>query len=69
MSTPERCGAPAKGFKLTCDLDRGHAKSLSDWHQGSAETKQTASDYEWISKETVRWAPAFYELDREEAKP
>ena len=59
-----RCGTYAVGFKLSCDLPKGHVKSPADWHKGAAKTKQVTSDYEWSTTEVVRWAPMSWEIPK-----
>jgi hypothetical protein len=66
----EICRAHSEGYKVVCELTRGHVKSMDDWHAAQATIDEhvvtNIIDVTVHRTEHIRWAPNIFELSHEE---
>jgi hypothetical protein len=73
VEVPDKvCGARSEGYRMVCELTKGHAKTMDDWHETHARIDEhivtNIIDVTVVRTEHVRWAPNIFELPPEGRK-
>jgi hypothetical protein len=68
----EVCGVRSEGYRMVCELTKGHIKVLTDWHEAHARIDEHIAtnivDVTVVRTEHVKWAPNIFELAPEARK-